>query len=178
MKRSRPAFWILDYRNARIRLEINNAWDQAWSDVFWARTRATPYKTNMHCILPRQICHAEKQPIVQISVISVSQLNCEDFDYVPCGISFQVLLFIRFEKGYITSYANYILGLTILNKPQMRISLDSKIWALFTGIFGPSDVFNKIQPPGPVRELSVHDVAPPAPHGSLPPAGVSPSTYC
>lgn len=60
----------------------------------------------------------------------------------------------------------------------MRISLGFKnMGTIFTGIFGPT--FGRLVPTVPnapgLLELSVHNFAPPAHHGSLPPpVGVSP----
>ena len=156
-------FW-----NARIRLSsINNAWKylrmqrmvyfeddpckgfpiamvKVWSDVFLARTRATRYKTNMHCILPRQICHAEKQPIVQMFSISTKLWGFR-LQYVPCGISFASATIFGLKHGALPPMLR---KLTFLNRPQMRISLDSKIWHYSQDI-GPSDVFNSSNLLGP-----------------------------
>lgn len=128
MKRSRPAFWILDYRSARIRLEINNAWKyllmqrmvyfeddpctgfpiamvKVWSDVFWARTRATPYKTT--CIAYYLDKYATPRNN-RLSRCSVSQLNREDFDYsVYLAAYLFKCYYIRFETWCSTSYATY-----------------------------------------------------------------------
>ena len=54
-------------------------------------------QNHMHCILPRQICHAEKQPIVQMFSISTKSWGFR-LQYVRCGISFQVLLYSGWNR--------------------------------------------------------------------------------